>query len=166
MVKKLTTQKKYYYVADILRAIAALLVLNSHYGSVYPIKLSIGAELGVAIFFILSGFLLSSINTNTQFIPWILKKELRLFVPYYLWKIVRLLFNQISVDSFKSFLTNFLSPTGIWFSIWISVLYVVYYVYIKYVYKKWGKNQYFCLWDCHLLHLSCFTVQLKCTNLL
>ena len=136
----MTTKKKYYYVADILRAIAALLVLNSHYGNVYPIKLSIGAELGVAIFFILSGFLLSSINTNTKFIPWIIKKELRLFVPYYLWKIVRLLFNHISVYSFNTFLSNFLSPTGIWFSIWISVLYVVYYVYYKYVYKKWGKK--------------------------
>lgn len=77
----MTLKKKYYYMVDMLRALAALFVLNSHYGSVYPVKLTIGAELGVAIFFTLSGFLLSSINANTRFLPWIIKKELRLFVP-------------------------------------------------------------------------------------
>lgn len=132
-------KKKYYYIADILRALAAILVLNSHYGSVYPIKVSIGAELGVAIFFVLSGFLLASINENTRFIPWIIKKELRLFVPLYLWRLLRILFHHITINGFDSFLNDFLSPAGVWFSVWISVLYIVYYIFVKFIYRKWGK---------------------------
>ena len=96
--------------------------------------------MGLAIFFVLSGFLLSSINENTRFIHWILKRELRLFVPLYLWRIVRLLFHKITIDSFESFFNDFLSPAAVWFSVWISILYIVYYVYVKFVYKKWGKS--------------------------
>jgi len=152
--------KKHYYIVDILRAGAAILVLNRHYESIYPIKLSIGAELGVAIFFIISGFLLSTINSDTKFLPWIIKRELRLFVPYYIWKIIRLLFHHITIDSFESFLHDFVLPTGIWFSIWISVLYIIYYLYVKYVYTKWGKTSIILLMGlsfCAFLAFYCTT---------
>ncbi len=164
----MNTKKKYYYIADILRALAAILVLNSHYETVYPIKITIGAELGVAIFFILSGFLLSSIHENTKFIPWILKKELRLFIPLYLWRFVRVLINHITIDSFDSFLNNFVSLSGVWFSAWISVLYIVYFFYIKYVYKKLGggKTSILLLMGlsfCAFIVLYCMTEMLEST---
>ena len=55
--------------ATFLRALAAVLITNSHYTGVYPMNIiASGGLLGDVIFFALSGFVLSNIKEN--FVAW------------------------------------------------------------------------------------------------
>ena len=68
---------------NILKAIATLLITNSHYEVVYPIKiLATGGLLGNSIFFLVSGFCLSNIKEN--FFLWFRKRIIRIWLPSYM----------------------------------------------------------------------------------
>ena len=75
-----------YEFVEIYRCLATLIILNSHYNGVYPIRLDIGGELGLAMFFMLSGYLCVNIDEHTKFIPWYLKHILRLYIPFLIWQ--------------------------------------------------------------------------------
>jgi peptidoglycan/LPS O-acetylase OafA/YrhL len=64
--------------ATFLRALAAILITNSHYTGVYPIDLiANGGLLGDVLFFSLSGFVLVNIRVN--FVEWYKKRILRIY---------------------------------------------------------------------------------------
>ena len=47
-----------YAFVELLRAVAVLLITNSHFDGVYPWNISWGGCPGVALFFVITGFLL------------------------------------------------------------------------------------------------------------
>lgn len=134
-------QKKHIYIADIFRAMAVVFILNSHYEGVYPVEVAIGGEIGLAFFFVLSGFLSSSVNSETKFFSWFWNKLLRLYIPLYIWTIVEMvIFRKQFIHSFPDVIKTFVYPTTAWFSSWLLVLYIVYFVFMKFFYSRWKKK--------------------------
>ena len=70
-----------YSFIELLRAIAAMLITNSHFDGVYPWNISWGGCPRVALFFTISGFLLVSSAKKQDFFPWWSKKVIRLYIP-------------------------------------------------------------------------------------
>ena len=66
-----------------LKAIAVLLVLNSHLDSIYPISaLGFGGGLGNALFFCVSGYTWAGLHSKKKsFGSWYLNKIKRIWVP-------------------------------------------------------------------------------------
>lgn len=73
-----------YYIIDIAKALACLLIANFHSDILYPDKLSLlsfGGDIGNNIFFMVSGFaLLPSVEKSTSLDigKWYLKRVMRL----------------------------------------------------------------------------------------
>lgn len=66
---------------EVLRAIATALIANSHFKGVYPTDLlSFGGGFGLALFYMISGFLLANIKRSTKFTEWYFKKVARLYI--------------------------------------------------------------------------------------
>ena len=66
-----------------LRTFAALIIINSHCGSLYPVSaLAKGGALGNSLFFLMSGFLLYPIKM--EFLEWIKKRYIRLYIPVFI----------------------------------------------------------------------------------
>ena len=59
-----------YSFIELLRALAVLLITNSHFDGVYPWDISWGGCPGVAIFCLISGFLLVNGGSDHNFFPW------------------------------------------------------------------------------------------------
>lgn len=78
---------------EVMRCFATLFVLNSHYEGVYPIPLDIGGELGLAIFFLLTGYLTVNIRQETNFGDWILRRLIRIYTPLFIWQTSLVLIN-------------------------------------------------------------------------
>src|SRR5262245_3464072 len=76
---------------DVLRALAILLVTNSHLDAIYPdARMSTGGAFGNALFFFISGWGLAlGIGPTSAFGPWIARRLLRIYVP--LWTAVALI---------------------------------------------------------------------------
>lgn len=131
---------------EVLRAIATLLIFNSHLKDVYPTDiLSFGGGLGLALFYMLSGYLLSDINENTRFPKWYLKKIKRLYVPLILYRMILLVIGYIQVSSFTGFIKAFLFP-AYWFVASMVIFYAIYYLFVKFIYRKFGKKSIIGAW--------------------
>lgn len=131
---------------EFLRAIATLLIFNSHLKGVYPTDiLSFGGGLGLAVFYMLTGYLLSNINENTRFPKWYAKKLLRLYVPLVLFKTILVVIGEIQIKSFVDFIKNFIFPTY-WFVASMVIFYAVYFVFVKYIYKNFGRKSIIVTW--------------------
>ncbi len=131
---------------EFLRAIATLLIFNSHLKGVYPTDiLSFGGGLGLALFYMLSGYLLSNINENTRFPKWYFKKTLRLYVPLIIFKSIQVILGYVKITSFLSFIKTFIFPTY-WFVASMVIFYVLYYLFVRFVYKKFGKKSIIATW--------------------
>ena len=133
-----------FYFIEILRAIAVALITNSHFKGVYPNDiLSFGGGLGLALFFMISGYLLANIKDETKFTKWYFKKIVRLWVPLWIVRIIEFSIGFRTVDNFYDFFIQFVFP-GAWFSGAIAVLYILFYMYVKYVINKKGKKSTYC----------------------
>ncbi|MBE6751828.1 MAG: acyltransferase [Ruminococcaceae bacterium] len=131
---------------EVLRAIATLLIFNSHLKGVYPVDiLSFGGGLGLALFYMLSGYLLSNINENTKFHKWYFKKITRIYVPLILFRIILVVIGNIQINSFIGFIKIFVFPTY-WFVASMVIFYAVYFVFVKYIYGKFGKKSIIGAW--------------------
>lgn len=126
-----------FYFIEFLRAIAAVLVANSHFKGVYPNDiLSFGGGMGVALFFMISGYLLANINRETKFLRWYPKKLLRLLISFWLYQIVCIIFNISKIESVSDFINVFfVSIKNNWFICSLIVLYIFYFFFVKYVYS-------------------------------
>lgn len=131
---------------EFLRAIATLLILNSHLKGVYPTDfLSFGGGLGLALFYMLSGYLISNINENTKFVKWYFKKLLRLYVPLFLFRGFLVVVGYIKITSIMDFVRNFIFPTY-WFVASMVIFYAIYYLFVKFIYRKFGKKAIIGTW--------------------
>lgn len=115
----------------LLKSIAALLITNSHMDSIYPIEaLSIGGAIGNCIFFLVSGFCLSS-KINGSLSKWMLGRCLRLYPLMWIVNLINMAAGNIHV-SMKNVLIYFFLPIyGFWFVAAILIFYFLFYFVIK-----------------------------------
>ena len=122
-----------YQFAVLLRALACILITNSHMESVYPNKIfANGGLLGNVIFFALSGFLLYA-EKQPPFFKWYYKRLKRVYLSTW---IVTLLFwhsGMYEHVSFSRFVQLFIWPTEHSFVSSILVLYIFYYFLLRFV---------------------------------
>jgi hypothetical protein len=137
MLKKETDM--FYYI-EFLRAIATVLIVNSHFKGVYPSDvLSFGGGLGLALFYMISGHLLTNINNETRFIGWYWKKIVRLYIPLYIVRIIEMIVGKTTIISFGDFFMSFIFP-GTWFGGSMVILYVIYFLFVKYIFLRYKKK--------------------------
>lgn len=115
-----------------LRALATIMITNSHMGEIYPFSaLATGGALGNSLFFIVSGFCLY--KPKEKFSKWISKRYLRLYVPLILFAFFNLYKTSHVVLTFFS---SFVFPQNYWFICALLCLYPVYYLFVT---KKFDK---------------------------
>lgn len=137
--KYVKTMKTIAFV-EVMRCFATLFVLNSHYEGVYPIPLDIGGELGLAIFFLLTGYLTVNIRQETNFGDWILRRLIRIYTPLFIWQTSLVLINyRGGVDlSFGELFRIYIYPTRYWYVSYILLVYVIFYFMFKYIFLEQG----------------------------
>ena len=105
-----------------LRAIATLLVMNSHLDNVWPVSaIATGGSLGDSLFFWISGFCL--FNIRGSYIEWLAKRLLRIYPAVLIVSFVTLLISAIGGAE----LIGRVYPTSYSFINAIVVFYVIYY---------------------------------------
>ena len=125
-------EKKRYAFIDALKAIASVLIINSHYDTIYPVAaLATGGALGNAIFFAVSGFCrYSDAPPHTAFrlrrTSASLLKLLSLYVPTWLMTLIAAFtYRKGLALEFHPF-QLLLWPTPFWFVGAIIVFYILY----------------------------------------
>lgn len=123
---------------EVLRAIATALIANSHFKGVYPTDLlSFGGGFGLALFYMISGFLLANIKPSTKFTEWYFKKVARLYIPLVILKTIEIIVGYLKVDTVGQFVREFIFPAS-WFGASMLILYLLYYGIVKKLYIKNG----------------------------
>lgn len=124
------SQQKEIKMLNLLRLLAVVLVLNSHFDSLYPYPLSLLATGGAAansLFFAISGYLLTFKN---DFSKWFFRKIIRLYIPASIWTVIKYFIYGSYPGSFKDFFFDFIWPSGYWFLgamvIFYALAYLIY----------------------------------------
>lgn len=121
------SKKQRYGFVDALKCIAILLVLNSHFDSLYPIPaLGTGGSLGNGLFFAVSGFCLWPVSGS--FAVWMWKRVKRLYVPTLLMTFLVLLTTSRGLLKLSNAFFIFIWPTMFWFIGGITFFYILYYI--------------------------------------
>ena len=114
------------YFIDCLRAIATILITNSHYSEIWPISaLAIGGLLGNVLFFAVSGFCLFNIKEN--FGKWYLKRILRIYPVVIVFTSITVMLGFHSLTSFSDAVKLFIYPTNYVFLVWLMMCYAGFY---------------------------------------
>ncbi|MDC7249524.1 MAG: acyltransferase [Sphaerochaetaceae bacterium] len=132
--REFSVKQNYIFYAIFLRFLAAILITNSHYSSVYPISiLASGGLLGDVLFFSISGFGLVYIKSN--FGKWYLKRTYRIYPAVLLITIIFYFLGFYLIDSstngFIGVIQLFIYPTYYHFVASIMILYILYYIVMK-----------------------------------
>lgn len=123
---------------EVVRAIATMLIANSHFKGVYPTDLlSFGGGFGLALFYMISGFLLANIKPNTELISWYAKKVARLYIPLVILKSIETVIGYLKIKTAGQLFREFVFPAS-WFGASMLILYLVYYGIVKFLYAKKG----------------------------
>ncbi len=116
---------------NFLRAIAAVIITNSHYTGIYPTDLiANGGLLGDVIFFAVSGFCIA--NIKLRFDKWYLKRILRIYPAVWITTAVYLLFGLYRLEEVNAgaIIKCFIYPTKYHFVASIMVIYIIFYAAI------------------------------------
>ena len=125
---------------EVVRAIATMLIANSHFKGVYPTDLlSFGGGFGLALFYMISGFLLANIKPNAKLTSWYTKKVVRLYIPLVILKLIEMLIGYLKIETVGQFFREFIFPAS-WFGASMIILYLVYYWIVKFLYAKKGMS--------------------------
>lgn len=125
------------FFINVLRALAACIITNSHYTGIYPTDIiANGGLLGDVIFFAVSGYCLYNIKTN--FFKWYGKRIYRVYLPTVIITLVYLLIGFYTLESKGSLFWWFIYPTNYHFIASIITLYIPYYfiIHIKFFKEK------------------------------
>lgn len=123
-----------FYFVNWLKAIAAILITNSHYADIWPISsLAMGGHIGNCLYFFLSGFCL--FNIKESFPKWYLKRIIRIYPALWIVNAIDLIAGRTHISEMMGFIHCFFYPTWFHFIGSIMVLYILYYV-IRYAQKK------------------------------
>lgn len=105
--------KKRYALLDVLRVLAILLVLNSHFDPLYPIPaLATGGAAGNGLFFALSGYCLTM---RSGFLRHMGRRALRLYPGVWIAFIAQLIIGGKAVTGVGDAFTQLIWPTAFWF---------------------------------------------------
>ena len=114
-----------------LRAIAAVLITNSHYASIWPLPaLSFGGHIGNCLYFFLSGFCLY--NIKERFPKWYISRIIRIYPAVWIVNSVDLLVGRTHIGEFMGFVHCYLYPTWFHFISSIMISYIFYYI-VRYI---------------------------------
>ncbi|MBO5649735.1 MAG: acyltransferase [Clostridia bacterium] len=123
-----------------LRAIACILITNSHQEEVYPIRiLASGGLLGDVLFFAISGYCLYSLKYQS-FGTWYFKRLKRVYLPVWLTAGTLILTKVYGHIGWKRVLELMLYPTHYHFVASILVLYIVYFFLMRFINQKSGRE--------------------------
>lgn len=118
------TSNRVYYIT-VLRALAACIIVNSHYTGIYPNDIiANGGLLGNILFFAISGYCLFSVKQ--PFVKWYVKRVIRCYLPVWIITIVYLLVGFYSYSD-QTFIWWFIYPTYTQFVSQIVILYIPFY---------------------------------------
>lgn len=118
-----------YYFINCLRALAAVLITNSHYTNVYPISIiANGGLLGDILFFAVSGYCLYNIRLN--FWKWYKKRISRIYPSVIVVTVVYILGKFYYYSGIKGLFNLLIYPTKYHFVASIMILYIIYYFII------------------------------------
>lgn len=114
------------YYITILRALAACIIVNSHYTGIYPNDfIANGGLLGNILFFAISGYCLFSIKQS--FRKWYVKRVIRCYLPVWIITTVYLLVGFYTYSD-QTFIWWFIYPTYTQFVSQIVILYIPFYI--------------------------------------
>lgn len=115
---------------ELLKCIAALMVLNSHLESVYPIAaLATGGALANGVFFIVSGYLLGGFDK--PFKKWYPSRLSRLWIGILLISIFQVLIGYTPINNMSDVFDTFVIPKIFWFAVALAVFYPLLFVFKK-----------------------------------
>ncbi len=121
------SRKRYAYI-DVLKMLGVLIVLNSHFDTLYPISyLAVGGAIGNGLFFITSGFLCWPIKSG-GFPWWFGRKVLRIYIPTLIAAAVSLFTTRKGLLTPGNAFFIFVWPTVFWFIGAIILFYIIYYL--------------------------------------
>lgn len=124
--------KQFFLFIVLMRAIAAIIITNSHYTGVYPTDLiANGGLLGDVLFFSISGFCLASPRDN--FGKWYLKRVIRVYTPSWVMTIVYIILGAYILTNLQDVFDFFIWPTHWHFVASIILLYIPLFFVSKYI---------------------------------
>lgn len=116
-------EKKMFLFIVLIRALAAMVITNSHFTGVYPTDIiANGGLLGDVLFFSVSGFCLASIKGS--FGKWYLKRLVRVYIPSWLTTLIYMLLGAYVIKGWQDIAEFFVWPTHWHFVASIILLYV------------------------------------------
>ena len=139
---------------DILKAIAAILITNSHFGHIWPIPaMATGGMLGDVIFFAVSGFCLYSLKQS--FPIWYLKRIFRIYPVVWLVTAIALIIGYMSVSDIWDVVKLFVYPTYYHFIGSIMLLYIFYYVFL-FLHHRFGVKLQYIMIAVFVIEIICY----------
>ena len=130
-----------YQFIVILRAIACMLITNSHQEEIYPIRiLASGGLLGDVIYFAISGYCLYSI-AQQSFGRWYFKRLKRVYPPVWITAGTLILTGVYGAVSATRVLSLMFYPTHYHFVASILVLYIFFFFLMKFINQKPGEEE-------------------------
>ncbi len=116
----------------LIKTFAAALICNSHMEELYPISaMAVGGSLGNSLFFIVSGFLIST-KTEIGPVRWYLKRCSRLYPSYWILNLVLLVVGDYDITTIQEFFYRFILPIkSFWFVGAILIFYALFYFVIR-----------------------------------
>lgn len=124
--------KQVFLFIVLIRALAAMVITNSHYTGVYPTDLiANGGLLGDVLFFAVSGYCLA--NTKGNFGKWYLKRFFRIYVPVWLCTLAYMLIGVYVIENPTDIAMFFLWPTHWHFVASIILLYIPLFFVAKHI---------------------------------
>lgn len=121
------------FFVNCLRALAAVLITNSHYEGIYPTDIiANGGLLGDILFFAVSGFCLCSIKL--RFDKWYLKRIVRIYPAVWIITLVYLCLGLYTMNkgvTAKGIFEHLIYPTRYHFVASIMVLYILFYIFMS-----------------------------------
>ena len=125
--------KSFFLFIVLIRALAAIIITNSHYTGVYPTDLiANGGLLGDILFFAVSGFCLAS-TKGTSFWKWYWKRFIRIYVPMWMIRIFYIVLGAFVITRWQDLINFFVFPRDWHFVTSIIFLYVPLFFVSKYV---------------------------------
>ncbi len=124
--------KQMFLFIVLIRALAAMVITNSHYTGVYPTDLiANGGLLGDVLFFAVSGYCLA--NTKGSFGKWYLKRFVRVYVPVWVCTLAYMLIGVYVIETPVDIAQFFLWPTHWHFVASIILLYIPLFFVAKHI---------------------------------
>ncbi len=127
-----------FYIVDIAKALACLLIANFHSDILYPDRLSLlafGGDIGNNIFFLVSGFaLLPSVEKcdTRDMGKWYFKRVFRLLPMLTFFYFLTWITGGVTIHSFNDAVREFVFPTMYWFTGAIILFYFIFFIFEKY----------------------------------